>query len=64
MLAAYPVTPSSSKSGAIPTTKTTATCAAGLVDHSTPNRFDLAKTDKAVRSAVRKARKDYIFRRD
>lgn len=29
-----------------------------------PERFDLAKTDKAVRSAVRKARKDYIFRRD
>lgn len=28
-----------------------------------PERFDLAKTDQAVRSAVRKARKDYIFRR-
>ncbi len=29
-----------------------------------PHRFDLAKTAKALRSAVRKARKDYIFRRD
>jgi hypothetical protein len=29
-----------------------------------PERFDLAKTDKAVRSAVRKARKDYVFRPD
>jgi Plasmid pRiA4b ORF-3-like protein len=28
-----------------------------------PARFDLAKSDKAVRSPVRKARKDYIFRR-
>lgn len=29
-----------------------------------PERFDLAKTDNAVRSALRKARRDYIFRRD
>lgn len=28
-----------------------------------PEGFDLTKTDKAVRSALRKARKDYIFRR-
>ena len=29
-----------------------------------PERFDLAQTDQAVRSAVRKARKDYISRRN
>ena len=58
-----PATSGSSKPGATPLTKSTRPCASGPDAPSIPEKFDLQATDKAVKTACRKARGDYVFRR-